>query len=427
MDAEQLNNEAELKFTIRNYFKDVYIGHLILACLPPYLWINIAILAFNFYYVILPFLQVKEYALALFTLAFSIVLVSCIALMMFLMTIALTFFKTRLKGVVGEHEYTFRSDGFTEKTPYNEHNLHYESVARFLETRGYFLLGMPSMNTYMLPKRDLSTAVQENLRKRFQGIRPVKRIFAPYVVFSLVAAAAISLGFAMTMAKYTVITNSTPFHAVWDANALYISGGKTTVGQMMRYSDMVGIGMLARNYAEPQSVTEQLLWVVKDGKTDFYTVQTPMKPMTICLHEGKLYTVHFDMKTKKKVLSYFTPEALVEDQSKSADELMQACLDADPKDNNAALNGINLYEWDEKVGIGKTLQIPLGGALFGLGMTHEEGAQHSERGLLGDTDLGTMSLTGNWVTGQTGKREIQYTVSNGMKIVNKETYQQIFH
>lgn len=425
-DEKQNNNETELRFTIRNHLKDVYVGQLILICLPPYLWINIAVLAFNLYRITLPLLLVKEYALALFSLAFGIVIVSGFALIIFLTIIVLTFFKTRLKGVVGEHEYTFRSDGFTEKTPYNENNIPYISVARFLETHKYFQLGMPSMNTYTIPKRDLSAAVQESLKKKFQGIKPVKRVFAPYVVLSLVIVSAVSLLFAMSMSKYTVITSPIPFHATWDANTLYISGGKMTTGQILRYKDMLGLGTFSMGGVEPQNLVEQRLWVIREGKVEPYIIQTDMKPIAFCLQEGKLYAVHIDVKSEKQIVSFFTPDAFVEDQSRTPEQVLEACGGAETREKNRPLSTINVYEWDRKVGHGKTLEIPLGNARFELGMNSKAVKSNPEQSPLGESESGTISLVGRWVSEPAQKLETLYSVAVGMKSVNKEAFQQYF-
>lgn len=426
MSDEEQDSGAELKFTIRNHFKDIYIGNVFIQCTSPAIWLYLGIFLWNGYISSLPLLLMKEYALFGFSLARNLLIMAVFFYTIPLVLIAFLFVMKRLKGVIGEHEYSFGGDGFIERTSFNQHTLSYGSVVRFFETRRHYLLVMPNMNGYIIPRRDLSAEVQGALKEKLKGTKPVKKLFAPYAVFGLVAAAIISLVIALPMAKYTMITTAMPFRAVWDSNVLYISGGKSIMGQKIKYSDMLGFGPGFAGFAEPPSVMEQYLWVVRDGKTEPYILETTLKPITICLDEGRLYALHLDVKARKKVLSFLTPGAFVEDQSRQIEDILKACGSASERNKDQALKAISVYEWDDAVGRGKNLQLPIGSATFELGMKAEEPAGNAEINPLGDSESGKLVLSGRWVLDRVNAPEILYSVTSGIKVVNKETYERYF-
>lgn len=432
MDDREQGDDRVLKFTIRNRLKDIYIGNVYLQCMNPFIWIFFGIFLWNGYQFSLPLLLMKEYVLFGFSLARNLLIMAVFFFAIPLLLIVVFAVMKRLKGVVGEHEYTFGPDSFTKNSAKNRLTLSYESVVRFYETGKHYFLIMPNMNGFIIPKRDLAADVREGLKDKLKGTKPVKRLFAHYIVFGLVIAAILSLAAALPMTKYTVITTAMPFRAVWNSDTLYISGGKAVTGQKLKYSEMLGIGAPPVNMAEPPSVVEQRLWVVRDGKIEPYSIQTTMKPLTICLHEGKLYALHIDVKARRQVVSYFTPDAFVEAPDRSPNDILKDCGGAlglsgmREQIKDRPLTAVSLFEWDEAVGRGKTMQIPLGGAMFELGMRAEEATESAGLNPLGDSEMSRVALLGRWTSDQKKELDILYAVTSGIKVVNKETYEQYF-
>ena len=172
-DIDQ-SGDKDLRFTIRNRFQDIYIGNVYLQCMNHFIWFFLAIFLWNGYHFSLPLLIMKEYALFGFSLARNLLIMAVFFFTTPLVFIAAFAVMKRLKGVVGEHEYIFGPDSFTKNSAKNRLTLSYESVVRFYETRKHFLLIMPNMNGFIIPKRDLSAEVKVKMRELLKKTKPAK-------------------------------------------------------------------------------------------------------------------------------------------------------------------------------------------------------------------------------------------------------------
>lgn len=417
--------EGDLTFLTRNSTADIYWGLVFSQCLSPFIWIYLAIFAWMNYGDALPLARMGEWRLGLLLAAKNVLISIGVVYLVSLINILVMRVTGRLRGVIGEHEYVFGADRFTEKSALNEQTAKYDAITNFAVTRRHYLLKITGGIGFIFPKRDLDETTTERLRERLRGVKPLRRTFVPYVAFLLFLSALAGVLVVAPMRKHTLMSWSIPFRAVWNAEELYVHGGRIITGESTRYGDLLRFTPPDAPAAEPRLGHEHFLWVMRNGRTERHVLPATQAIDFICLGAGKLYALQSDPRGGGSSVGAWSGSAFVDAPDIDPDKLLELCSpgsDGPSPVPGEERNAIHAGEWDRRVGHGKPLEIRLGDSRYELRIVQTEGAVSPVEGLFADVDMGSIALSGRWVDGG-GGTETLYEATFGSRAVGRKEFE----